>query len=158
MHSQSFRGYYNASLLPSPQVSLTVAHFLGAPSRRSISSSIHWDLTGDWPWSLTLSCGHSWWVGLSLQWVQSGLHQPEIGNTGPKENLKYHQVACLLVCLVVPSLQPSWATSPKAQGASMFGISLGPPEILQKPVIKKPSTTHGELENSGLLHQKAQRS
>ena len=32
-HSQSFRGYYNASLLPSPQVSLTVEHFLGAPRR-----------------------------------------------------------------------------------------------------------------------------
>ena len=38
------------------------------------------------------------------------------------------------------------------------GISLGPPEMLQKPVHKKPSTTLGELENSDLLCQWAQRS
>ena len=30
-HSKSFRGYHNTSLLLSPQVSLTVAPFLGAP-------------------------------------------------------------------------------------------------------------------------------
>ena len=32
------------------------------------------------------------------------------------------------------------------------------PVLLQKPVIKKPSTTLGELENSGLLCRWAQRS
>ena len=48
-------------------------------------------------------------------------------------------------------LQPSRATSPMAQGAGMVGISLGPPEMLQKPVIEKPSTTLGELVNSGVL-------
>ena len=31
-------------------------------------------------------------------------------------------------------------------------------EVLQKPVLKKPSSTLVELENSGLLHQRAQRS
>ena len=31
-------------------------------------------------------------------------------------------------------------------------------EMLQKPVLEKPSSTLGELENSGLLHQRAQRS
>ena len=31
-------------------------------------------------------------------------------------------------------------------------------EMWQKPVLKKPSTTLGELENSGLLHWWAQRS
>ena len=31
-------------------------------------------------------------------------------------------------------------------------------EVLQKPVLKKPSTTLGELENSGLLRRRAQRS
>lgn len=36
-HSQSFRGYHNASLLQSPQVSLTVAAFLGAPRRLSVT-------------------------------------------------------------------------------------------------------------------------
>ena len=30
--------------------------------------------------------------------------------------------------------------------------------VLQKPVLKNPSTTLGELENSGLLVQRAQRS
>ena len=62
------------------------------------------------------------------------------------------QVACLLVCPGAPLLPPGWATSPAAQGASVVGISLGPPEMLQKPVLKKPTTTLGELENSGLLH------
>ena len=38
MHSQSFRGYHNASLLRSPQVSLTVAAFLGAPRRGQSSA------------------------------------------------------------------------------------------------------------------------
>ena len=31
-------------------------------------------------------------------------------------------------------------------------------QLLQKPVLKKPSTTLGELENSGLLCRRAQRS
>ena len=31
-------------------------------------------------------------------------------------------------------------------------------EMWQKPVLKKPSTTLRELENSGLLHRRAQRS
>ena len=29
----------------------------------------------------------------------------------------------------------------------MVGISLGPPEMLQKPVLEIPNTTLGELEN-----------
>ena len=44
-HSQSFRGYHNAPLLLSPQVSLTVAPFLGAPRRWSVSSSTCWGRT-----------------------------------------------------------------------------------------------------------------
>ena len=78
-----------------------------------------------------------------------GLGHSESQNTGPKENPEYHQVAHLLIPLRVPSLQPSQATSLVAQGASMVGISLGPPEMLQKPVLEKPSTTLRELENSG---------
>ena len=38
-----------------------------------------------------------------------------------------------------------------ARGASLL-------MLLQKPVLEKPSTTLGELENSGLLHRRAQRS
>ena len=82
-----------------------------------------------------------------------------------KENPKYRQVVHLLVCLStqfhlkwLPSLQPDRATSLAAQGAGVVEISLGPPEMWQKPVIKKPSTTLRELENSGLLHWWAQRS
>ena len=142
--------------LPSLEVSLIVSPFLGAPRRLSFTMPPF--LPGDQPWSLTLSCGYSWWVGLSLQWVQLVLDHPESRNTGRKENPEYRQVACLLVCLRVPSLQPCQATSPAAQGAGVVGISLGPPEMLQKPVLKKPSTTLGELENSGLLRQRAQRS
>ena len=100
-HSPSFRGYHNASFLLSPQVSLTVAPFLGAPRRSSVAkppfswvpSSPYltlpsWELQGgdwspfvpvrvgpDWgrPWGLTWSSGHSWGAGPSLQWVQPGL-------------------------------------------------------------------------------------
>ena len=57
----------------------------------------------------------------------------------------------------------SWGSSTEPpvlwlKGASVVGISLGPPEMLQEPVLKKPSTTLRELENSGLLCQRAQRS
>ena len=38
-----------------------------------------------------------------------------------------------------------------AQGAGMVGILMGPPEVLQKPVIEKPSAILGELENSGVF-------
>ena len=132
----------------------------GSPTRWSVSSSTHWGrfLPGDRPWDLTLSCGHPWWVGPSLQWVQLGLSHLESQNTSPKENPEYHQVACLLIRLRVPSLQPDQATRLVPQGAGVVGILLGPSEMLQKPVLKKPSTTLGELENSGLLHQRAQRS
>ena len=67
-------------------------------------------------------------------------------------------MARLLIRLRVPSLQPDRATSPAAQEASMVGISLGPPEMLQKSVLEKQSPTLRELENSGLLCQWAQRS
>ena len=42
---QSFIGYHNASLLPNPQVSLTLAPFLGASRRWSVSSSSCWGRT-----------------------------------------------------------------------------------------------------------------
>ena len=50
-------------------------------------------------------------------------------------------MAGLLVHLRVPSFLPSQASSPVVHGASVVGISLGPPEMLQKLVIEKPSTT-----------------
>ena len=52
--------------------------------------------------------------------------------------------------------QPS--TQSGGSGDGMVAILLGPPEMLQKPVLEKPSTTLRELENSGLLYQRAQRS
>ena len=74
-----------------------------------------------------------------------------------KENPEYHPVARLLIHLGIPLLQPGQATFLAAQGAGVVGILLGPPEMLQKPVIEKPNTTLGEL-NSGLLCEQAQRS
>ena len=71
---------------------------------------------------------------------------------------EYCQVARLLVHFWVPLLQPGQATSLATQGAGVVGVSLGPPEMLQKPVIEQPSTTLGELENSGLLRWWAQMS
>ena len=43
--------------------------------------------------------------------------------------------------------QPS--TQSGGSGDGMVAILLGPPEMLQKPVLEKPSTTLRELENSG---------
>lgn len=79
-------------------------------------------------------------------------------NAGLKENPEYHQVARLLLHLGVPSLQRGRATSLAAQRAGVVGVLLGPPEMLQKPVLKKPSTTLRGLENSGFLCQQAQSS
>ena len=83
---------------------------------------------------------------------ESGLSCSESGNAGLKENPEYHQVAHLLVRPGAPLLRPGQATSLTSQGTGMVGLSLGPPEMSQKPVIKKPNTTLKELENSGLLH------
>ena len=78
-------------------------------------------------------------------------------NTSLKENLEYHQVARLFLRLGVPSLQRGPTQFSSSRGRRGW-ISLGPPEMLQKPVLEKPSTTLGQLENSGLLRQRAQRS
>ena len=67
------------------------------------------------------------------------LGRPESGNGGLKENPEYHQMAHLHVRLRAPLLQPGQATSPAAQGAGVVGILLGPPEMLQKAVLKKKS-------------------
>ena len=82
----------------------------------------------------------------SLQWVQ-WLGRLESWITSLKKNLDHSQVVHLLIHLRVPSLQPSRATSLAAQGVGMVGILLGPPELLQKTVLEKPSITLVELEN-----------
>ena len=87
----------------------------------------------------------------------AGVGCPE-WNGSLKENPEYHQVARLLLHLGVPSLQRGRATSLAAQRAGVVGVLLGPPEMLQKPVLGKKSPTLGELENSGLLCWRAQRS
>ena len=74
----------------------------------------------DWDWGLALGPYLNLWPFL-VSWSvppvsQVGAGQPESWNTGPKENPEYHQVVCLLVCFRISSLQPSWATSPVAQG------------------------------------------
>ena len=46
-----------------------------------------------------------------------------------------------------------------ASGGQSIGVSASASVLLlQKPVLEKPSTTFGELENSGLLRRRAQRS
>ena len=82
----------------------------------------------------------------SLQWVQ-WLSRLESWITGLKKNLEHCHVVYLLIHLRIPSLQPSRATSLAPQGAGVVGISLGPSEMLQKPVLGKPSTALDELEN-----------
>ena len=79
-------------------------------------------------------------------------------NTGPKENLEYFQEVCLLVPFGVPLLQPGQTSSPVAQVDIVVGILPRPPAMMQKSVLRKPSITLGEVENSGLLHRWAQRS
>ena len=159
MHSQSFRGYHSASLLLSPQVSLTIARFLGAPRRLSVNAflllSPQVSLTvapflgaprryqspllpaGVGPdWGLALGPSVILWP-FPVSWSVSPRSQvgacSESGNVGLKENLECHQVAHLLLPPGVPSLELDCATRLK-------GIALGPPEMLQKP-----STTLGEF-------------
>ena len=128
MHSQSRRGYHNASLLPSPQVSLSDAPFLGAPRRWSVSST-YW--------------GKISWLRFDPRALPDPMASPgelfcpsngsgqgsaiQIVGTPFQE---YHQVSCYLVHLGAPSLWPGWATSPVDQGAWVVGISLEPPEML----------------------------
>ena len=113
-------------------------------------------------WGLALGGDLILWPFLvswsSLQWVRSGLSRLKSQNASPKENPENCWVACLLIRLGVPPLWPSQATSLATQGAGVVSISLGPPEMFQKPVIEKPSTILRELENSGVLHQWTQRS
>ena len=79
-------------------------------------------------------------------------------NTSVKENPEHRQVVHLLGRPGAPLLRTGQATTLVAQRAGMVGILLGPPEMLQKSVLEKPNTTLGELENSGLLHWRAQKS
>ena len=153
MHSQSHRGYHNASLLPSPQFSLSDAPFLAAPRRWSASSSTHWGKiwlgTGPGPYLIRWPLLVSWSVppmsptGARLS--RESEHQSErelgipSGGTPP--------------CLSRDSFAPARPRhqSSSSRGWHGWGISLEPQEMLQKLVLKKPSTTLGELENSGLL-------
>ena len=74
----------------------------------------------------------AWPSGKSEHWSE---REPGIPSGGMTPHLR------------VPSLQPGRTTSLTAQGAGMVGILLGPPEMLQKPVLGKTSTTLRELEN-----------
>ena len=78
-------------------------------------------------------------------------------NYEPLLHPEHRQVVHLLAHLGVPLFQPRRATSPAAQATDVIGISLEPPEMLQKPELEKPSITLGELEDTGLLCWRAQR-
>ena len=142
---------HNACLLLSPQFSLSDAPFLELQGGDQ-SPLLAVGVGSDWGLAqgLTWSCGHSWWVG-------PGAWQSRVGTPVRKRTqntIRWH--ASLFVLGFLAPVQPSHRVA--AQGADVVGISLGPPEVLQKPAQEKPSTTKGELENSGLLHWWAQRS
>ena len=100
-HAVTFSGYHNASLLPSPQVSLTVAPFQGTPRRLSVtmppfplspqfslSDAPSWELQGgDQSPLLPIGVGPDW--GLAL---------------GP-----YLILWPFLVSWSVPQVSPVWA-------------------------------------------------
>ena len=153
-HSQSFRGYHSASLLLSPQVSLTVAPFLGAQG--GDQSPLLPVGVGSCPGALPYP------VAVPGELVRPSNESGQgsairRGRTSVEREPGIPSGGCLLLHRRVPSFQPCQATSLTAQGTGVVGISPGPPEMLQKPVLKKPSTTHAELENSGLLRWRAQR-
>ena len=150
---------HDASLPPESAGFLNCSSLPGSSRRWSVSSSTHWGRfclgTGPGPYLILWPFLVSWSIPpmspAGARPSRASEHQSE------RESI-YRQVAWLLVCLGVPSLHPSQATSLAVQRFSMIGISLGPPEMLQKLVLEKPSTTLGELEKSGLLHWRAQRS
>ena len=126
----SLISFYQQSHTRSHSEAITVTRFSCVPgflhccslpgsSKKVISLPVWGDLTGGWSQGLTGSCGHSWRAGLFLQWARSGPGCPESQNTGLKGNPEYRQLVHLLIWLGVPLLQPSRATSPAAQGASV---------------------------------------
>ena len=157
---------HSASLVLSPQFSLSDAPFLGAQSLWEVPPGRYqspllpvevgpnWELAPGpylilWPFLVSWSAPPRSPVRAqpSRESEHRSEREPRILSGGGSPCLSR-----------VPSLQPGRATNLAAQGAGVVVISLGPPEMLQKPVIEKPSTTLGELENSGLLHRWAQRS
>ena len=66
--------------LPSESPGFLNCCSLPGSSKEVISLLSYWLGVGpDWHWprGLTWSCGHCWWVGQPLQWVQSGLGPPD---------------------------------------------------------------------------------
>ena len=61
-------------------------------------------------------------------------------------------------CMILIEKQSFKQENEKNKQPTNSGLTWGSSGLLQKPVIKKPSTTLRELENSGLLRQRAQRS
>ena len=160
MHTQSLRGYHNTPLSWVPR-----SPYLMLPS---------WDLQGG-DQSPLLPIGlRSPDLGLApdlylILWpflVSWSVPSMSLVRAQPSRELEHHSKRAPRIpsgitppCLSRgPLFWHGWATSPAAQGASVVGISLGSPEMLQKPVLEKPSTTLRELENSGSLHRWAQRS
>ena len=144
-HSQSFRGYHNASLLLSPQVSLRVAPFLGAPRRWSVSSSTHWGRT---------------WLGTGPRALPDPVTIPGESVRPSNEyswGLAIRRVRTLVrkrTKNAVSGVHPhsSRGSFAPAQPSHQFHGSRGwhgwnLTRVLQKPVIKKPGTTLGDLGN-----------
>ena len=118
---------HSASLLLSPQFSLSDAPFLGAPRRWSVFST-HWGKT--WLDTSPVALPDPAAIPGELFCPSNGSGQGSAIQIVGTPFQEYHQVSCYLVHLGAPSLWPGWATSPVDQGAWVVGISLEPPEML----------------------------
>ena len=99
MHSQSFRGYHSASLLLSPQVSLTIARFLGAPRRLSVNAFLLLSPQVSLTVAPFLGAPRRWSVSSSTRWGRTWL------GTGPGAFRDPVAIPGELVCL---SKEPGW--------------------------------------------------
>ena len=178
MHSQSFRGFLNSCSLPGSSKEVIIHH-------ASLLLSFHFSLSntpfrgaqgGDMSPFLPVGVGSCLETGpgalpypvsvtgellhpsnecsqCSAVWRVRTLVWKRTHNT-----IRWHAFSFVLGFSWGTFAPAQWTTSPMAQGACMVGISLGPTEMLQKPVLEKPINTLGKLENSGLLLLQAQRS
>ena len=159
MHIQSLRGYHNTFLFPSPHVSLSDTPFLGAPRRWSVSSSTHWGRTwlGTDPGALPDPVAIPGELVRPSNESGQGTAIQRVRMLVRKKTQNTIRLACLLICLGAPTLWPSRVISPAAQGASIVGILLKPPENVAETSTWE-TKHHSEMENLGLACQWAQRS
>ena len=155
LHSQSFRGYHNASLLPSPQFSLSDVPFLGTQGGDqspllTVGVGPDWGPTPEpylnlWQFLVSWSVPPTSLLGSAVRRVGTPV-QKRTRNTIRWRSFSFLS-RFLRSCPAEPPVR-------QRQGPAWLESRWG----LQKRRSQKSSTTHGELDNSGLLCQQAQRS